>query len=120
MAKFDTRLLDSHPLAPDAKSNMVILSYADLQTRPYWQELALTAVPVYDIMVAVKGQYGPVFVGETWLGKYDSNGEFTASNPDKLIARYFLDFNEEAVREQQKNHWDGSNEEYLDPIPHLE
>jgi hypothetical protein len=39
MAKFDTRLLDSHPLAPGAKSNLVILNYADPQTRPYLQEL---------------------------------------------------------------------------------
>src|SRR5262245_13571432 len=33
MAKFDTMLLDSHPLVPEAKSNVVILNYADLQTR---------------------------------------------------------------------------------------
>src|SRR5215510_14905124 len=71
MAKFDTMLLNSHPLVPEAKSNVVILKYADLQTRPYWQELALTKVPVYDVQVAVKGKYGPVFIGKTWLGKYD-------------------------------------------------
>src|SRR5499427_7545494 len=49
MAKFDTMLLDSHPLVPEAKSNVVILNYAHLQTRLYWQELALTKVPVYDV-----------------------------------------------------------------------
>src|SRR5262252_6416417 len=49
MAKFDTMLLDSHPLVPEAKSNVVILNYADPQTRPYWQELALTKVQVYDV-----------------------------------------------------------------------
>src|SRR5215469_17930311 len=32
MAKFDTVLLDSHPLTPEAKSNVVILSYPDPRT----------------------------------------------------------------------------------------
>ena len=117
MAKFDTMLLDSHPLVPEAKSNVVILNYADLQTRPYLQELILTKVPVYDVQVAVKGKYGPVFIGKTWLGKYDKQGEFTASNPDKLIAWYFIDFNDGAIKEQMEKHWDGSEEEFLDPIP---
>ena len=120
MCKFDTKLLDSHPLAPDAKSNLVILNYAHVKTRPYLQEQALAKVPVYDVQVAVKGKYGPVFIGKTWLGKYDKQGEFTASNPDKLIAWYFLDFNDGALKEQQEKHWDGSSEEFLDPIPHVE
>ena len=81
------------------------------------QETALTKVQVYDLQVAVKGKYGPVFVGKTWVGKYDKEGKFTATNLDKLIARYFIDFNEEALREQRENHWDGSNEVFLDPIP---
>ena len=120
MAKFDTRLLDSHPLASESKSNLVILNYADPQTRPFWQEIVLTGVQVYDVMVAVKGKYGPVFVGKTWLGAYDKNGEFTAFDPDRLIARYFLDFNDGALREQQEKHWDGSGEDFLDPIPHVD
>src|SRR5215813_10431793 len=120
MAKFDTMLLDSHPLVPEAKSNVVILNYADLQTRPYWQELALTKVQVYDVQVAVKGKYGPVFLGKTWLGRYDKQGEFTASDPDKLIAWYFIDFNDGALKEQQAQHWDGSEEEFLDPMPLVE
>jgi len=120
MAKFDTKLLDSHPLAPEAKSNVVILSYPDPRTRPYWQELAFLKVQVYDIQVAVKGKYGPVFIGKTWVGKYDKEGKFTASNPDKLIAWYFIDFNDGALKEQQEQHWDGSQEEFLDPIPHVE
>jgi len=70
--------------------------------------------------VAVKGKYGPVFIGKTWLGKYDKQGEFTAFNPDKLIAWYFLDFNDGALKEQQEKHWDGSQEELLDPIPLVE
>ena len=117
MLKFDTMLLDTHPLVPEAQSNLVILNYADPQTRPYWQELALSKVQVYDVQVAVKGKYGPVFIGKTWLGKYDKQGEFTASNPDKLIAWYFIDFNEGAVKEQMAQHWDGSEEELLDPLP---
>jgi len=120
MAKFVTRLLDSHPLAPGVISNVVILNYADVRTRPYVQERALSMVPVYDVQVAVRGQYGPVFVGKTWLGKYDKQGEFTASNPDKLAAWYFLDFNDGALKEQQEKHWDGSKEEFFDPIPHVD
>ena len=84
------------------------------------QEFLGTKLHVYDVMVAVKGKYGPIFVGKTWLGKYDKNGEFTASNPDKLAARYFLDFNEGALKEQSEHHWDGSTEELLDPIPHID
>jgi hypothetical protein len=117
MCKFDTLLLEGHPLVPEAKSNLVILSYPDPQTRPYWRELALTKVQVYDIQVAVKGRYGPVFIGKTWLGKYDKQGEFTASHPDKLMAWYFLDFNDDAIKEQREKHSDGSGEEFLDPVP---
>ena len=71
------------------------------------------------MQVAVKGKYGPVFIGKTWLGKYDKQG-FTASNPDKLIAWYFLDFNDGGLKEQQEKHWDGSQEEFIDPMPHVE
>ena len=120
MCKFDTMLLDSHPLTPKAKSNVVILSYPDPRTRPYWQELIFLKVHVYDIQVAVKGKHGPVFIGKTWLGSYDKQGEFTASNPDKLIAWYFLDFNDGGLKEQQEKHWDGSKEEFVDPLPHIE
>lgn len=119
MCKFDTMLLDGHPLVPEAKSNVVILSYPHPGTRPYLVELALTKVQVYDVQVAVRGKYGPVFIGKTWLGKYDKQGEFTASNPDKLIAWYFLDFNEGALKEQRESHWDGSEEDLLDPLPHV-
>ena len=120
MCKFDTMLLDSHPLVPEAKSNVVILSYPDPETRPYLLERAFTKVQVYDIQVAVKGKYGPVFIGKTWLGKYDEQGEFTASNPDKLIAWYFIEFNDGALKEQRESHWDGSEEELLDPLPHVD
>src|SRR5262249_25010367 len=43
-AKFDTMLLDSHPLAKGATSNLVVLSYTDPQTRPYWAELVATKI----------------------------------------------------------------------------
>src|SRR5262245_46677679 len=84
MCKFQTMLVDNHPLAPRAKSNIVILNYADPRTKPYLLEQLVENFPVIDLMVAVKGKYGPVFVGKTWLGRYDEKGEFAASNPDKL------------------------------------
>ena len=117
MAKFTTKLLDSHAVAPRAKSNLVVLNYADPTTKPYAIETLATQVHGYDAMAAVKGKYGPVFVGKTWLGKYDDKGEFTAHDPNKIIGYYFLDFNEEAVREQRQHHSDSSKEEVLDPIP---
>jgi hypothetical protein len=121
MCKFVTKLLDSHPLAPRAKSNVVILNYADSLTRPYLFERLVSKVPVYDVQVAVPGKYGPVYIGKTWYGKYDkTNGEFIASDPDKLIARYFLDFNPEAIKEQKEKHWDGGEEDLLDPIPEID
>ena len=120
MAKFTTMLLDSHPIAPRAKSNLVVLNYFDPKTKPYLVEILATEIHGYDAMVAVKGKYGPVFVGKTWLGKYDDRGEFTAHNPDKIIGYYFLDFNQAAVREQREHHLDGSEEELLDPIPHVD
>jgi len=120
MLKFKTMLLDSHPLAPRAKSNLVVLNYADPLTKPYLHELLVVKIQGFDAMVAVRGKYGPVFVGKTWLGKYDKDGEFTASDPDKLAGWYFLDFNEEALKEQREEHWDGSQEEILDPIPHID
>jgi hypothetical protein len=120
MCKFDTMLLDSHPLAPRAKSSVVILSYPDPLTRPYLQERLVSKIPVYDIQVAVPGKFGPVYIGKTWFGNYDKKGEFTASDPNKLIARYFLDFNPEAVKEQREKHWDGGEEDVLDPIPEID
>lgn len=120
MARFDTFLVDSDPLTPNARSNVVVLTYADPETRPYWQELALNKAPVYDVMVATRGQYGPVFVGKTWLGEYDEHNKFTASEPDQLIFWYFLDFNAGALAEQREKYWDGSEEEMLDPLPHVD
>jgi hypothetical protein len=61
-------LLDSHPVAPCATSNLAVLNYSDPTTKPYLLETLATQVHGYDVMVAVKGKYGPVFVGKTWLG----------------------------------------------------
>jgi len=119
MAKFTTKLLDSHPVAARANSNLVVLNYADPTTKPYPIEALATQVHGYDVMTAVKGKYGPVFVGKTWLGKYDDKGEFTAYDPNKFIGYYFPDFNEEALKEQREHHFDGSEEEVLDPLPHV-
>jgi hypothetical protein len=41
-----------------------------------------------------------------------------ANDPNKIVGRYFLDFNEGAIKEQGEHHWDGSEEAVLDPIPH--
>jgi len=120
MMKFSTMLLDSHPLAPRLKSNIVILNYTDPLTKPYVQEFIPTKVHALDLQVAVKGKYGPVYIGKTWFGKYDRNGEFTATDPNKIVGRYFLDFNEGALKDQREHHWDNSDEELLDPLPHID
>ena len=120
MARFTTLLLDSDPLAPDVTSNVVVLNYAHPETKPYWIEMILNEVQVYDVQVAVRGKYGPIFLGKTWLGTYDKKGQFTALDPGQLTARYFLDFNEGALKEQREEHWDGSEEEFVDPMPRVE
>jgi hypothetical protein len=84
------------------------------------QEFIPTKLQAVDLQVAVKGKYGHVYIGKTWFGKYDKNGKFTAHDPNKLVGRYFLDFNEKALKEEPESHWDGSEEEVLDPIPHTD
>jgi hypothetical protein len=120
MMKFTTMLVDSHPVVPAAKSNLVTLTYTDPLTKPYLQEFIATKVHALDLQVAVKGKYGPLFIGKTFFGKYDKNGEFTPNVPIRVVGWYFLDFNEGALKEQRESHWDGSEEEILDPIPHIE
>jgi hypothetical protein len=114
MAAFETRLMSRHELVPEVTSNFVILNYTHPLTVPYWQERILTKIQVYDIMVAVPGKYGPVYVGKTWLGSYNESGEFRAYNPSELIAWYFLDFNQGALDEQMSHHWDDSPESPID------
>ena len=104
MGSFVTKLIEKHPLIPDLESgNVVLLNYAHPARKkdPPIQEKILEIVQVYDLMVAVPGKYGPVFVGKTWLGNYSKkDGEFTAFDPNKLIAWYFLDFNAGALQQQ--------------------
>jgi hypothetical protein len=38
----------------------------------------------------------------------------------KIVGRYFLDFNEGALKDQREHHWDNSDEELLDPLPHID
>jgi hypothetical protein len=117
MASFVTELVDHDSLVPEAKTPQVILNYAKPVTKRYWQEAALEQIQVYDVMVPVQGKYGPVFIGKTWLGNYDKSGAFKANTPDQLIAWFFLDFNEEALKVQKAEHWDGSKENILNPLP---
>jgi hypothetical protein len=118
MAFFSTELLDHDILTPDAKSNLVNLNYANPVTKGYWQERVLKFnTQVYDLMVPVQGKYGVVYIGKTWLGSYDRNNAFTAKYPDNLMAWFFFDFSAEALKVQQAEHWDGSKEKILNPLP---
>ncbi len=124
MANFVTKIVPEHTLVPDVDKgrSIVLLNYAHPAMRddPFIQEELLRKIQVYDLMVAVPGKYGPVFIGKTWLGKYDKkDGEFKAFDKDKLIAWYFLDFNPAALEEQERNHSDGSVEVMMDPIAHV-
>jgi len=115
MASFETELLERDPLTPEAKSNVVILNYAKPITKGYWQEKAINSVPVYDVMVPIKGRSGTVFVGKTWIGLYEPDGSFTSQHAG--VAWFFLDFNNETLRLQKEEHWDGSKEVILNPLP---
>jgi hypothetical protein len=110
MVSFVARLWDKHPLVPAAKSNLITLSYEKPVTQNYWQELALTQIQIYDVIVAVPGKYGPVFIGKTWLGKYAENRDFIALDKNQMTAWFFLDFNAQALSIQQAEHWDGAKE----------
>ena len=125
MASFVTKILDQNDsmvrrLVPDAKSNVVILNYAHPKTKPYFQETLLTKIQVYDIMVAIEGKYGPLYVGKTWLGQYDSKGEFQTKRPRYIMAWFFLDFNPSALEIQKAAHWDDSVEKILNPLPQVD
>lgn len=119
MASFVTEIHPKHPLVPDAKSPVVILNYAKPVTKNYWQELALTQIEVYDVMVPVQGKYGPIFIGKTWLGSYAKDRSFRTKDPNQLIAWFFLDFNAEALAVQQREHWDGAKENVVQVLPRM-
>lgn len=101
MGSFVSMLVDRHPLVPEAKSNLVILNYAQPLTQNYWQELVLTQMQIYEVMVAVPGKFGPIFIGKTWFGKYAENRTFTAADAGELTAWFFLDFNAPSLSVQQ-------------------
>jgi len=123
VAKFKTYLLErgertdvfGQDLAVGATSNFVVLNYAhpvmEHSNNSFVESLLQTgntgAIPVFDVMVAVPGKYGPIYVGKTWKGTYDLKTEtFTADDPTSLIAYYFLDYNKGALDEQAANwHW---------------
>ncbi|MBS1971754.1 MAG: hypothetical protein JSU04_15690 [Bdellovibrionales bacterium] len=119
MASFVTEIHPKHPLVPDAKSAVVTLNYAKPVTKNYWQELALTQIEVYDVMVPVQGKYGPIFIGKTWLGSYAKDRSFRTKDPNQLIAWFFLDFNAEALAVQQREHWDGAKENVVQVLPRM-
>lgn len=105
MGSFVSKLIDRHPYVPEVKagSSLVLLNYAHpaRKKNPPIQERVLEEVQVYDLMVAVPGKYGHVYIGKTWLGEYSKvDGEFKANDTSKLIAWYFLDYNQGALQHQ--------------------
>lgn len=118
MASFTSEMRDSDPLiAPsEVASNFVVLNYAKPTTKNYPQELALTHVQVYDVMVAVPGKYGPIYIGKTWKGKYAEFSHFIPDNSKHNVAWFFLDFNPGALAEQKQirlENGDNSTEEEI-------
>lgn len=92
------------------RSNVVILNYAEPSTkaqshRPFNAVEGILQIPhggqVFDVMVAVRGKYGPLYLGKTWLGKYDPDSKEFKPDWDALVARYFLDFNAGALEAQK-------------------
>ena len=116
MAAFKTFLIppeDPRNLAKDARTNVVVLNYAQpVTTGTFVEESLANAIQVYDVMVAVPGEFGPIYLGKTWKGKYDSKGNFQPDS-DALIARYYLDFNPQALKAQKEdpNLWPAGQQE---------
>lgn len=108
---FETKLIDSHKLVPGQTQNMVILSYPRPCGRDRCRgvEEIVKNIGILDIMVAVPGKYGPLYVGKTFEGHYRPDGSFTGG---RFIAWYFLDFNKEALEYQKKHHWEDGLTEY--------
>lgn len=121
-ATFVASIVHEHPLLPqfDPQKNMILLNYTHpnlAKNRSVIQRL-LKKIQVFDIMVQVPGRFGPLFVGKTWLGRYDrKTGRFQADNPRTLIAWYFLDFNQGALDYQKKFKINSDiHEEVMDPL----
>jgi hypothetical protein len=119
---FVASIVNEHPLLPkfDQNKNMILLNYTHpnlAKNRSVIQRL-LKKIQVFDIMVQVPGRFGPLFVGKTWLGRYDrKTGGFQADNPRRLIAWYFLDFNTGALEYQNAHKINSAvAEEIMNPI----
>ena len=128
MGSFVTRLVpNTDDLAQEVRgevtsgANLVILNYAHpIQPASlYWQEYVLNYIQVYDVMAAVPGKYGPVFIGKTWIGDYDKTTSEFKPYAKQLVAWFFLDFNPAAMAAQKQDHWDKSEEDMDTPLPSM-
>lgn len=96
---FVTRLLDRSRIV-GSRSNIVELNYA--QPGRGVIPGMVKAVGIYDLMVAVPGKHGPLYVGKTWFGKYNKGTEINSFSPHTAQTLwYFLDFNTGALEEQR-------------------
>ncbi|MBI3548989.1 MAG: hypothetical protein HY078_08120 [Elusimicrobia bacterium] len=102
--KFVPRLIGKSSLASTRASNMVELNYSapGVGVLP----LAVRALGVYDLMAAVPGKYGPLYIGKTWLGRYNKGNapdSFVKYRNSKQVAWFFLDFSEGALNDQKQD-----------------
>ena len=112
-------------IAVNPRSNVVELNYSD--TRPGYSRsidsrnskqrdpLGTVArlvekLGIYDLIVAIPGRYGPIWLGRTWRGDYSGQGPehrpdfepYFKDDSQKQIAWFFLDFNEAALAKQRQ------------------
>lgn len=131
MASFVTKLVDHHEFVEDFKGqSLVILNYAHpLTEKKYIHESILNKnLEVYDLMAPIKGKYGTIFIGKTWAGKYDKvTSKFTPKDKNNLTAWFFLDFNPQALADQDaefeasnKTSYNPSTEKIMNPIPRFD
>ncbi len=127
MVNFVSRLAESHPYVPEIASgaNVITLNYAHLKTprKKHQLETLLNGLQTYDVLVAIKDSDKKLFIGKTWQGKYDrGTTKFTADEPEKVIAWFFLDFSESGLAAQKKIENDRQQgpptpEDLLSPVP---
>ena len=84
------------------------------------QEWPVSTIPVYDMQVAVSRKYGTVHTGTTWFGKCAKDKTIHRFQPEQANYSILLTFTLEAVREQREKHWDGGEEDVLDPLPEID
>lgn len=127
MANFVSRLAETHPYVPEIASgaNVITLNYSHLKTprKKHHLETLLDDLQTYDVLVAIKDSDKKLYIGKTWKGKYDrSTTKFTADEPEKVIAWFFLDFSESGLAAQKKVENDRQQgpptpEVILSPVP---